>query len=711
MGFCHINDFSLSIAIHSPRRYWVRTGKASCTQDGLTGVRRTKWLIPICICGLLFLCTVLGGINFSRQPAVRAAPQLSPLLRESRVGALLPPAVGGAQAAPPAIAYLIMASKGSLLQLQRLLLAVWHPHNVYLLHLDAEASAHEHETLADFVKNEALFRECDNVQIVPQPNLVTYTGPTMLATTLHGMAILLKIRKEWKWFINLSAADYPLATQDDILYALSHVDESRNFMALWPRLAWKVAERTQRIVMDASIFHNVKQDLAYMPAQRTDPTLFKLVTGSAWVTLSRPFVEYVIMGWENLPRLALMYFTNTVSSPEGYLHTVMCNSAFRASIINTELRHITWDTPPKQHPRTLAPNDFDAMAETGAMFARKFTLDESLPLLDRIDAEILGRSGGGFPRGGWCRRTDKEKFVASKDGRRSRGGDEDASSRTRFLGVDLELAGRVRTGVARNETSEPQALGAEQVGTGEHNQTEGQGAKPSASLTGEATGLSEEKDTQDVQGGDSAAAGANAEGGEASAVDNPPAFGNGRLTSQRGETPETAGSLEDQTKVAGTATEDRLAGAVLDSDRSEIVAEGGHDKAASAGGRQVTAGGAAPLLQGGEPFSEAQELEATRERGPGALTEDTNGSLTEGATSRRRLRSISTDLDPAGAGDEGLAKDLTSDWRGCDPFDGSYFLQPTERVHKLIDLIEVALNSSEGDLCSVYHEIVRKPSK
>ena len=38
--------------------------------------------------------------------------------------------------------------------------------------------------------------------------------------------------------------------------------------------------------------------------------------GSAWVTLSRPFVEYVIMGYENLPRLALMYFANTISSPE-----------------------------------------------------------------------------------------------------------------------------------------------------------------------------------------------------------------------------------------------------------------------------------------------------------------------------------------------------------------------------------------------------------
>lgn len=166
MGFCHINDFSLSIAIHSPRRYWDRTGKEGCMGHGLTGGRRTKWFIPICLCGLLFLCTVLGGIKFSNQPAARAAPQQSPLLllREGRAGTLVSPAAGG-PAAPPAIAYLIMASKGDTPQLQRLLLAVWHPHNVYLLHLDAEASGHEHEGLAEFVENEALFQECDNVQV------------------------------------------------------------------------------------------------------------------------------------------------------------------------------------------------------------------------------------------------------------------------------------------------------------------------------------------------------------------------------------------------------------------------------------------------------------------------------------------------------------------------------------------------------------------
>ena len=41
----------------------------------------------------------------------------------------------------------------------------------------------------------------------------------MLATTLHAMAMLLRTAK-WDWFINLSASDYPLLTQDGMVSAL-----------------------------------------------------------------------------------------------------------------------------------------------------------------------------------------------------------------------------------------------------------------------------------------------------------------------------------------------------------------------------------------------------------------------------------------------------------------------------------------------------------
>lgn len=113
----------------------------------------------------------------------------------------------------PCFAYLISASKGDVGKLKRLLRSLYHRRNHYLIHLDLEAPEEEHLEMARFVAGEPLFQPEGNVMMVGKPNLVTYRGPTMLATTLHAMALLLRCCR-WDWFINLSASDYPLVTQD-----------------------------------------------------------------------------------------------------------------------------------------------------------------------------------------------------------------------------------------------------------------------------------------------------------------------------------------------------------------------------------------------------------------------------------------------------------------------------------------------------------------
>lgn len=114
---------------------------------------------------------------------------------------------------PVSFAYLISASKGDVDRLIRLLTAIYHPANCYLLHLDREAEPQEHHHLYQSISSHPTFAQIRNVWIVQKSNLVTYRGPTMLTTTLHAMAILLRTCR-WDWFINLSASDYPLITQD-----------------------------------------------------------------------------------------------------------------------------------------------------------------------------------------------------------------------------------------------------------------------------------------------------------------------------------------------------------------------------------------------------------------------------------------------------------------------------------------------------------------
>ncbi|CAI0437723.1 unnamed protein product [Linum tenue] len=119
------------------------------------------------------------------------------------------------------------------------------------------------------------------------------------------------------------------------------------------------------------------------------------------MVLTRPFVEYLIWGWDNLPRTLLMYYANFVSSPEGYFHTVICNAPeYARTAINHDLHYIAWDTPPKQHPHVLSLNDTERMIASGAAFARKFQHND--PVLDKIDNDLLGRKVGAFTPGGWC---------------------------------------------------------------------------------------------------------------------------------------------------------------------------------------------------------------------------------------------------------------------------------------------------------------------
>lgn len=114
----------------------------------------------------------------------------------------------------PRFAYLISGSRGDLEKIWRTLSALYHPWNFYMIHLDLEAPARDRMELAYRVANNSIFSKAGNVRVVSKANLVTYRGPTMIANTLHACAMLLKERKNWDWFINLSASDYPLVTQD-----------------------------------------------------------------------------------------------------------------------------------------------------------------------------------------------------------------------------------------------------------------------------------------------------------------------------------------------------------------------------------------------------------------------------------------------------------------------------------------------------------------
>ncbi|KAF7822707.1 beta-glucuronosyltransferase GlcAT14B-like [Senna tora] len=380
-----------------------------------------KWLLPLCLYSAVFIYLLASSFTNNAFGSSITTINSFFFLSSSHVTTNQtsppPPSIFVETSAPaiPRFAYLISGSKGDLEKLWRTLFALYHPLNHYVVHLDLESPLEERLELASRIENQPLFAKIGNVFMNQKANMVTYTGPTMVSNTLHACAILLKRSKDWDWFINLSASDYPLVTQDDLLFTFKHLDRNLNFIEHTSNLGWKLYKRAMPLIVDPGLYMSNKSDIFLANPKRALPTAFKLFTGSAWMVLSRSFVEYVLWGWDNLPRTLLMYYTNFVSSPEAYFQTVICNEPDLAkTAVNTDLHYISWGNPPRQHPQILSINDTHSMIASNAAFARKFHQDD--PVLDLIDKDLLHREAGRFTPGAWCSGTPTCSEVGNLNG-------------------------------------------------------------------------------------------------------------------------------------------------------------------------------------------------------------------------------------------------------------------------------------------------------
>ncbi|KAK8370334.1 hypothetical protein V6Z12_A01G172100 [Gossypium hirsutum] len=302
---------------------------------------------------------------------------------------------------PPAFAYYLFGGKGDKDRIFRLLLAVYHPRNRYLLQLGADASDEERYRLVLALKSVPAIRSFENVDVIGKPDRFSSMGSTHIAATLHAAAMLMKLDRGWDWFIALSALDYPLVTQDDLSHVFSSVRRDLNFIDHTSDLGWKEDQRVLPIVVDPGIYLARRTKIFHATQKRLMPDAFKVFTGSPWVVLSRSFLEFCLFGWDNLPRTLLMYFNNVMLSEESYFHSVICNSPeFKNTTINGDLRYMIWDSPPKTEPHFLNDSDYDQMAQSGAAFARQFQKDD--PVLDMIDEKILKCGRNRAVPGAWC---------------------------------------------------------------------------------------------------------------------------------------------------------------------------------------------------------------------------------------------------------------------------------------------------------------------
>ncbi|XP_047329409.1 beta-glucuronosyltransferase GlcAT14B-like [Impatiens glandulifera] len=296
---------------------------------------------------------------------------------------------------PPRIAYFIYGSVKEGPRIFRLLQASYHPRNFYLLHLDNHASKEEREWLARMVGSIGVFVEAENVFVMGRGNPVREEGSTPLALLLQAAAILLKTCTDWDWFVNLHASDYPLITQDDFLHIMSSVPRNLNFIEHTSNISSSDQQRILEVIVDPDIYL-AKGRMFVGNKKRDPPTAYKIFTGSPHMILSRQLIEFSILGWDNLPRKLLLFFTNIQHPGRDYFQTLSCNSKeFFRTVVNSNLQFEELG-----EPQSVSLSDLDKMLLSGAAFARKFSANEHV--LDAIDSRVLRRRHRSVSPGGWC---------------------------------------------------------------------------------------------------------------------------------------------------------------------------------------------------------------------------------------------------------------------------------------------------------------------
>lgn len=328
------------------------------------------------------------------------------------------------------LAYFIQVAPTSAILVPRLLRAVYHPSNWYVLHFDTKIPSETVDAVVAAAAAAVRGPGSDlpsNVHLLPREP-VTYRGITAVLNTLSAIEASLR-HASWRYFLNLSAADYPLLSAGATRRLLSRPDlrtRRANFLSLHPASTWASAAegRFGRLTVDVGLsFSPSANHSVLVPTTVRNPAVealnVTLAKGSAWMVLTRPFCDHALTS--SFGRKALLALGNGLSAAEHYFPTLLVNSdVYSRTVLPHSLRAVYWAAARGstrkavgQHPVTLdAPDDAPVadepegstlswearLSKSPYLFARKFS-DPDSPLLAYIDRCANG-GGGAVPAWG-----------------------------------------------------------------------------------------------------------------------------------------------------------------------------------------------------------------------------------------------------------------------------------------------------------------------
>ncbi len=182
------------------------------------------------------------------------------------------------------LAYSLVVHQDAAL-VERLLRAVYMPHNIYCIHYDLKSSD-------DFISAmKGLARCIPNVFIASKLERVQYAGFSRLKADLNCLSDLLDSEVKWKYVINLCGQDFPLRTNAELVSDLKEL-KGRN-MVESKQPGGKAGRWTYHHLLKDSNSEYYSSPVTTSEMKSPPPHNITMFVGSAYFTLSREFVVFV----------------------------------------------------------------------------------------------------------------------------------------------------------------------------------------------------------------------------------------------------------------------------------------------------------------------------------------------------------------------------------------------------------------------------------
>lgn len=260
---------------------------------------------------------------------------------------------------------------------ERLFRAVYMPQNIYCVHVDAKAPAPFRQAVGRLV---GCF---PNAFLASRAERVVYGGASRLRADLHCMRDLLASAVPWRYLLNTCGQDFPLKTNREIVRLLKGLGGKNVTPGVLPPP--HIIARTKYVHREGA-GHNASGLVTPRLRKAPPPHNMTIYFGSAYVAVTRPFVEFVLQDQRAIDLLA--WSEDTYSPDEHFWVTLNRIPDVPGSMPNAswegDLKAVKWIDMEKSHGGchgryvrgicVYGTGDLKWLFNSTCMFANKFEL-------------------------------------------------------------------------------------------------------------------------------------------------------------------------------------------------------------------------------------------------------------------------------------------------------------------------------------------------